>query len=63
MHGGRGPFGTIDMGGMFTVIKVRENPGSEDGSGWYAHPKDTVADKADPARMAADGIDPDARFS
>jgi hypothetical protein len=62
MVGGKGPFGSIDMGGMFTLLKVRENPAAEDGSGWYTYPKGTVADRADPARMAADGIDPDARF-
>ncbi|WP_338873071.1 copper oxidase [Myxococcus stipitatus] len=62
MKGGKGPFGSIDMGGMFTVLKVRENPEAEDGSGWYVHPKGTVADKADPAKLAADGIDPDVRF-
>jgi FtsP/CotA-like multicopper oxidase with cupredoxin domain len=62
MKGGKGPFGSIDMGGMFTVLKVRENPEAEDGSGWYAHPRGTVSDKADPSRLAADGIDVDARF-
>ena len=56
MRGGKGPFGTIDMGGMFTVLKVREQPDSADPAGWYAHPEGTVAGPADPARMAADGI-------
>jgi FtsP/CotA-like multicopper oxidase with cupredoxin domain len=51
-----GPFGSIDMGGMFTVLKVRENPDEADPAGWYAHPPGTVASKADPARMSADGI-------
>ncbi|WP_141589503.1 multicopper oxidase family protein [Myxococcus sp. AB056] len=62
MKGGKGPFGPIDMGGMFTLLKVRENPDTEDGSGWYVHPKGTVAEKADPVRMDADGINPDVRF-
>ena len=57
MRGGPGPFGNIDMGGMFTIIKVRTKPELEDGSGWYQHPKGTVADVADPARAKADGID------
>ena len=60
MVGGRGPFGTIDMGGMFTVLKVRDDPEREDGTGWYEHPKGTVADVADERDLAADGIDPDA---
>ncbi len=62
MKGGKGPFGTIDMGGMFTVLKVRDNPEAEDGTGWYPHPRGTVAEQAAPARLAADGIDPNVRF-
>lgn len=56
MRGGPGPFGTIDMGGMVTVIKVRENPEAADRDGWYEHPPGTVAATADPDRMCADGI-------
>jgi len=62
MRGGKGPFATIDMGGMFTILKVREDPDAEDGSGWYRHPDKTVADKADEARMKADGVDPNVTF-
>lgn len=62
MMGGPGPFSSIDMGGMFTILKVRDNPAAEDGKGWYAHPKGTVADKADAAQMKADGVDPDEKF-
>jgi FtsP/CotA-like multicopper oxidase with cupredoxin domain len=41
---GKGPFGNIEMGGMFTVIKVRDRlaNGYAD-PGWYQHPKGTVA--------------------
>jgi manganese oxidase len=53
-----GPFGAIDMGGMFTVIKVRDNPALEDGTGWHTHPAGTVATSATPEDLAADGIDP-----
>ena len=56
MRGAMGPFGYIDMGGMFTVLKVRENPDSADPAGWYEHPPGTVAGPADPAQLAADGI-------
>ncbi len=63
MKGGRGPFGTIDMGGMFTVLKVRDNPEAEDGTGWYQYPRGTVAERAEQARMAADGIDPNVQFA
>ncbi|MFZ5477858.1 MAG: multicopper oxidase family protein [Myxococcota bacterium] len=55
MKGGPGPFGTIDMGGMFTILKVREDP-SVDPDGWYVNPEGTVAGPADAASMAADGI-------
>lgn len=57
MRGGPGPFSYIDMGGMFTVLKVRDDPHA-DPNGWYRHPAGTVAGPADPARMAADGLDP-----
>ena len=56
MRGGPGPFSYIDMGGMFTVIKVRDNPDDADVEGWYQHPPGTVASLADPERMKADGI-------
>jgi FtsP/CotA-like multicopper oxidase with cupredoxin domain len=51
-----GPFGSIDMGGMFTILKVREDPSREDGRGWYQYPAGSVAGPADPAELAADGI-------
>jgi manganese oxidase len=45
MMAGRGPFGDIEMGGMFTVIKVREGLARGDyrDPGWYEHPAGTVA--------------------
>ena len=37
MAGGTGPFGPISMGGMFTVLKIRENLRSySEDPGWYA---------------------------
>jgi manganese oxidase len=56
MRGGPGPFASIDMGGMFTILKVRDNPESADATGWYNHPGGTVAGPANAARMRADGI-------
>jgi manganese oxidase len=58
MQASPGPFSSIDMGGMFTVLKVRANPESEDGKGWYQHPAGTVADQASAQDLAADGVDP-----
>ena len=42
---GQGPFGPIEMGGMFSVVKVREGLARDDykDPGWYKHPKGTVA--------------------
>ena len=41
---GKGPFGNIEMGGMFTVVKVRDRLHSYDTDpGWYKHPPGTVA--------------------
>jgi manganese oxidase len=57
MRGAPGPFGYIDMGGMFTVLKVRDDPHAKDAAGWYTYPPGTVASLATPERMAADGIE------
>lgn len=56
MKGGPGPFAYIDMGGMFTVLKVRDDVASADPHGWYSHPPGTVPGPADPTAMAADGV-------
>lgn len=58
MRGGDGPFSYIDMGGMFTVLKVRDDPERADPNGWYENPKGTVAGRASEAELAADGIVP-----
>jgi FtsP/CotA-like multicopper oxidase with cupredoxin domain len=53
MMGGAGPFGNLEMGGMFTVVKVRDEqpPGDYTDPGWYRHPPGTVARRVstDPA--------------
>jgi len=45
MMAGSGPFGAMEMGGMFTVVKVRDGLARNDYSdpGWYKHPAGTVA--------------------
>ena len=45
MMAGAGPFGPIEMGGMFTVLKVREGITSYDDPGWYKQPPGTFARK------------------
>lgn len=45
MMTGQGPFGSVEMGGMFTIVKVREEQkrGEYSDPGWYRHPAGTVA--------------------
>jgi manganese oxidase len=56
MVGGKGPHGIIDMGGMFTLVKVREHlvPGQD--PGWYVAPATSV--EASPSDLLGDGITP-----
>ncbi|MGE3537356.1 MAG: multicopper oxidase domain-containing protein [Candidatus Tectimicrobiota bacterium] len=59
MKGAVGPFGDyISMGGMFTIVKVRDRLASYDQDpGWYQHPPGTVALPASTTDLARDGID------
>jgi len=45
MTGGVGPFGSVEMGGMFTVVKVRDDLAAGDyrDPGWYRNPAGTLA--------------------
>jgi FtsP/CotA-like multicopper oxidase with cupredoxin domain len=43
MMTGTGPFGPLEMGGMFTLIKVRDGITSYEDPGAYVHPKGTQA--------------------
>lgn len=45
MMAGRGQFGALGMGGMFSVLKVRteQKPGDYSDPGWFKHPPGTVA--------------------
>jgi len=45
MMTGQGPFGNMEMGGMFTVVKVRDDlrRGDYRDPGWYSSPAGTVA--------------------
>ena len=49
MMAGEGPFGPIEMGGMFTVLKVRADTAPDDYAdpGWFEHPEGTVAWRVD----------------
>ena len=48
MMGGDGPFGSVGMGGMFTILKVRDSLTTYDEDpGWYDNPPGTVSGPAD----------------
>ena len=46
MMAGEGPFDTIGMGGMFTILKVRKKLKPGEDPGWYENPPGTVASPA-----------------
>ena len=65
MMTGYAQFGPVEMGGMFSVLKVREGLASGDykDPGWYKHPQGTVAHLVDERDAAAaprakDTLDP-----
>ncbi|MFO1217547.1 MAG: copper oxidase [Burkholderiaceae bacterium] len=62
MMTGQGPYGSVEMGGMFTVLKVRrdQQAGNYADPGWFKPPAGTTAFEwtgalAAPARFAAEG--------
>jgi FtsP/CotA-like multicopper oxidase with cupredoxin domain len=60
MLGGPGPFGYVPMGGMFTVLKVRDALEGDADPGWYAHPEGTVASPASDDDLRRDGVSTEA---
>jgi hypothetical protein len=63
MMTGSGPFGSVGMGGMFSVVKVRKDqkPGDYSDPGWFQHPPGTVAYEwtgslTEPSRFKAEGL-------
>jgi FtsP/CotA-like multicopper oxidase with cupredoxin domain len=56
MVGGQGQYDPITMGGMFTILKVRDNLKSYDDPGWYHHPPATLASIASESDLNRDGI-------
>jgi hypothetical protein len=57
MLGGPGPAGNIDMGGMFTILKVRKELKGDEDPGWYEHPAGTVAGVATGEELKRDGVE------
>jgi FtsP/CotA-like multicopper oxidase with cupredoxin domain len=62
MLGGKGQFGTIDMGGMFTLVKVREEITGFDDPGDYKFPPGTVSVAATASELRRDKIDVNIQF-
>lgn len=61
MIGGHGKYDYITMGGMFTMLKVRETlPADGSDPGWYECPPGTLATNATPGELKRDGIVPPA---
>jgi hypothetical protein len=54
MVGAPGKHDYIDMGGMFTILKVRENLTSYDDPGWYENPPGTLASLASNEELQRD---------
>jgi len=57
MLGGKGKHDIITMGGMFTILKVRDGIRGYKDPGWYENPPGTVATTAAAADLRGDGID------
>ena len=55
MMSGDGPFGSVEMGGMFSVLKVRrdQKPGDVSDPGWFRHPPGSVAREVDASAVPA----------
>ncbi len=56
MVGGDGQYGYIDMGGILTVLKVRERLTPATADAWYTSPRGALAVAATAAELARDGI-------
>jgi hypothetical protein len=61
MTGGRGPYGYISMGGMFTIVKIRDGITDYRDPGWYKTdaPPGTVAQHAVALQLHRDGVNPE----
>ena len=58
MVGGRGQYDYITMGGMFTILKVRDElPADGADPGWYKSPPGTLAEVAPADDLKRDGIE------
>lgn len=56
MMGGTAGFGYVTMGGMLTVLKVRDGITNSIDPGWFEHPIGTVAEPASASDLVKDGV-------
>jgi FtsP/CotA-like multicopper oxidase with cupredoxin domain len=56
MGGGQGPYDAIGMGGMFTIVKVRDRIDGNQDPGWYTPPEGTAVGPASADDLLRDGI-------
>ncbi|MES2462686.1 MAG: heavy metal-binding domain-containing protein [Armatimonadota bacterium] len=56
MVGGAGKHDYITMGGMFSIVKVRDNLSSYEDPGWYENPEGTLALPATEEELRANDI-------
>lgn len=62
MVGGTGPYDEITMGGMFTILKVRDQIANPDEDpGWYEPPTGTLALPATPDSLGHNGVQADGK--
>jgi hypothetical protein len=57
MIGAEGPHGYIEMGGMFTILKVREDVTDYSDPGWYQSAPELIASVASADALKRDGIE------
>ena len=56
MQKGPGPYGPIGLGGMATVVKIRDGLTSYDDPGWYRQPEGTAVRQATDNELKRDGV-------
>ena len=59
MRYGRGKHDVMTMGGMATVLKVRDRLSGYGDPGWYDAPAGTMSTNATAEELKSDGIDPE----
>lgn len=56
MRGAHARHGYVDMGGMFSILKVRDKADAQDPAAWYQQPEGSMASPASPEDLSRDGF-------